>query len=118
MRTEGHMASYAIQNHCSLVLAIDKKELFTRLYNYSWNILRRQDRLSYEYVMNNLIFPQDWRILIRRNPHLDSFYRGSSAYHPPMRGPGAGMQVLKFKRNTYSHSLEHSIDMATMQQFL
>jgi hypothetical protein len=113
MRTEGHLASYAIQHHCSLVWATDKNELFTRLYNYSHHILQRQDYLLYEDVMNNLDFPTNWNFQIRQNPYLDMFYRGST-YYPV--GPNAGKEVLRFKRNTYGHCLEHAWDMAKEEQ--
>jgi hypothetical protein len=113
MKTMGHTASYVIQHHCSLVWAIDKKELFIRIYDYSHNILRKWPYTWYEEVMNNLVFPQHWDILIQENPYLDMFYKGCE-YRP--LGLNAGKEVLRFKRNTYSHCLEHAMDMTTMQQ--
>ena len=113
MKTNGHTASYAIQHHCSLAWAIDKKELFARVYDFSDNILQKQNYKVYTDVLNNVVFPQDWEGLIKQNPYLDMFYRGSTYYSV---GPNAGKEVLRFQRNTYSHCLQHAIDLTTMQQ--
>ncbi|KAM0909033.1 hypothetical protein ACQ4PT_015090 [Festuca glaucescens] len=110
MKTNGHTASYAIQHHCSLIWRVDKKELFTRIYDFSHDILQRWNYMSYADVMNSLHFPANWDTLIQQNPYLDMFYRGSTYY------PNAGKEVLRFKRNAYIHCLQHAYDMATMQK--
>ena len=63
--------------------------------------------------MKNLVFPPDWAGLIQQNPYLAKFYIRST-YYPV--GTSAGKEVLRFKRNTYSHSLEHAMDLITMRQ--
>jgi len=110
MGTMEHMASYAIQHHCSLVWAVDKKELFARVYDFSNDILQKWNYSAYTGVMNDLKFPQYWHILVQQNPYLDMFFRGSTYT------PGAAKEVLRFKRNTYIHCLQHAWDTTTRQQ--
>ncbi|CAM0909160.1 unnamed protein product [Alopecurus aequalis] len=117
MRTDGDAHSYAIQHHCSLVLAGDKITLFLRLYNYLHDILRWQDYLLYEGVVNNLYFYENWQTIIPWIPYLASFYIGGE-YGPLFLGDplAGGVQVLRFMRNTYSHPLQHAWNIATGQR--
>jgi hypothetical protein len=115
MENMGHMSYNAIQHHCSLVWAADKKELFGRMYDYANYILREKDPVSYRHVMNNLVFPFYWDICVRQNTYLGMFYNGSRSEYQP-RGPSAAKEVLRFKRNTYSHSLQHAWDRTARKQ--
>lgn len=110
MEDTGHLASYAIQHHCSLVWAVDKKELFGRVYDFSHNILQKWPCMCYEEVMYNLTYPTCWHMIIQGNPYLYMLYSGSW-YHP--WGP---KELLRFMRNAYIHSSEHAVDLITMDQ--
>jgi hypothetical protein len=110
MKTNGDTASYAIQHHCSLIWRVDKKELFTRIYDFSNDILQKWNYMSYTDIMNSLHFPANWDTLIQQNPYLNMLYRGSTYY------PNAGKEILRFKRNAYIHCLQHAWDMGTMQK--
>jgi hypothetical protein len=114
MSKKGHNASYLIHRHCSLVRPIDKKELFLRLYDYWSNVMQKQSGQlygwQYTYVMNKLVFGTDWVSLIQQNQYLDMFYK-KGFYN--LVGSHPGNEILRFKRNTYSHVLENSWNNST-----
>ena len=93
---------------------MDKKELFLPIYGYSYGLLQNVDPELYEAVMNSLVFPQNWRILIHENQHLASFY--ARGVYGAWRREHPGALILRFMRNSYSHSTDHAMDMAAMQQ--
>jgi hypothetical protein len=115
MENMGDMRYHAIQHHCSLVQAYDKKEFFGRMYDYAHYILREKNNVSYGKVMNNLVFPPNWDIRVEQNTYLGRFYNGSWNVYQPL-GTNAAKEVLRFKRNTYSHSLQHAWDRTAGKQ--
>jgi hypothetical protein len=65
---------------------------------------------QYTYVMNKLVFGTDWVSLIQQNQYLDMFYK-KGFYN--LVGSHPGNEILRFKRNTYSHVLENSWNNST-----
>ena len=71
--------------HPSLAPMENRCEYFGRMYGYLRYVLHLNHKVAYEFVLGNVIFPEDWDAQLKSNMYLHHFYSSaptSAKYFP------------------------------------
>ncbi|TVU10559.1 hypothetical protein EJB05_44100, partial [Eragrostis curvula] len=107
---------YLIKNHPCFVPMSNRTIYTTRLVECVWGeLFNREDRAAFDHVMENLVYPRDWHLRVRRNKHMLAFY-GDRDYDPEGTKRPAGvtvpaLEVLKYNYNSSMDGIKHAVDV-------
>ncbi|CAD6209306.1 unnamed protein product [Miscanthus lutarioriparius] len=124
--TENRCGTSTMYGYLRYVLHPNHKvAYFGRMYGYLRYVLHPNHKVAYEFVLGNVIFPEDWDAHLKSNMYLHRFYSSAPAsakYSPQGKGtPAAGSQaqksaakkeatkeVLQYHRNLPAHGLRET----------